>query len=103
MGQGIEPVPEKLESIKNVPPPRTPKEIKQFLGLIGYYRKFMLRFADIARPLSALTRRDVLFEWTSQCQASFKLLKEGLRKELILKYPDPNKPYTLYTDASKYA
>ena len=102
-GQGIEPVPEKLESIKNVPPPRTPKEIKQFLGLIEYYRKFVPRFADIARPLSALTRKDVLFEWTSQCQASFKLLREGLMKEPILKYPDPNKPYTLYTDASKYA
>ena len=66
-GQGIEPVPEKLESIKNVPPPRTPKEIKQFLGLIGYYRKFVPRFADIARPLSALTRKDMLFEWTLQC------------------------------------
>ena len=103
MGQGIEPVPEKLESIKNVPRPRTPKEIKQFLGLIGYYRKFVPRFADIARPLSALTRKDVLFEWTQQCQAAFELLKEGLMKEPILKYPDPNKLYTLYTDASKYA
>ena len=102
-GQEIEPVPEKLESIKNVPPPRMPKEIKQFLGLIGYYRKFVPRFADIARPLSALTRKDVLFEWTQQCQASFEMLKEGLMKEPILKYHDPNKPYTLYTDASKYA
>ena len=103
LGQGIETVPEKLESIKNVPPPRTPKEIKQFLGLIGYYRKLVPRFADNARPLSALTRKDVLFGWTQQCQASFDLLKEGLMKEPILKYPDPNKPYTLYTDASKYA
>ena len=55
-------MPEKLESIKNVPPPRTPKEIKQLLGLIGYYRKFVPRFADIPRPLSALTKNDVLFE-----------------------------------------
>ena len=85
-----------------MPPPRTPKEIKQFLGLVGYYRKLVPRFTDIARPLSALTRKDVLFEWTRQCQASFKLLKEGLMKKPILKYPDPNKPYTLYTDASKY-
>ena len=53
--EGIEPLPEKLESIKEMPSPTTPKEVKQFLGLIGYYRKFVLRFADITRPLSNLT------------------------------------------------
>ena len=56
-GKGIEPVPEKLESIKKMPAPTTPKEVKQFLGLIGYYRKFVPRFADIARPLTSLTKR----------------------------------------------
>ena len=50
-GEGIKPLPEKLESIKEMPPPTTPKEVKQFLGLIGYYRRFVPRFADIARPL----------------------------------------------------
>ena len=54
-GEGIEPLPEKLESIREMPPPTTPKEVKQFLGLIGYYRKFVPRFADIARPLTNLT------------------------------------------------
>ena len=44
-------------------PPKTPKEVKQFLGLIGYYRKFVPRFSDLARPLNALTRKDVEFEW----------------------------------------
>ena len=57
-GEGIEPLPEKLESIKEMPPPTTPKEVKQFLGLIGYYRKFVPRFADVARPLTNLTRLD---------------------------------------------
>ena len=57
-GQGIAPVPEKLVSINTMPPPRTPKEVKQFLGLVGYYRKFIPRFSDIARPLNALTRKD---------------------------------------------
>ena len=47
-GDGVEPLPEKLESIKNIPPPTMPKEIKQFLGLVGYYQKFILRFTDIA-------------------------------------------------------
>ena len=53
-GEGIELLPEKLESIKGMPPPTTPKEVKQFLGLIGYYRKFVPRFADIGRPLTNL-------------------------------------------------
>ena len=96
-------MPEKLESIKEMPPPTTPKEVKQFLGLIGYYRKFVPRFANVARPLTNLTRFDQPFEWSDKCQASFKLLKEALIKEPILRFPDPNKPYTLYTDASKYA
>ena len=96
-------MPEKLESIKKMPPPTTPKEIKQFLGLVGYYRKFILRFADIARAMTNLTKQDVPFEWTIQCQASFEMLKEALITSPILKYPDPNKACTLFTDASKHA
>ena len=102
-GDGIVPVPEKLESVEQMPPPTTPKEVKQFLGLIGYYRKFVPKFADIARPLNALTRKDVDFEWTDVCQQSFELLKNKLLEAQILQYPDPNKPYVLLTDASKYA
>ena len=56
LGEGIEPVPEKLESIKQMPTPETPKEVKQFLGLIGYYRKFIPKFSDVARPLTNLTK-----------------------------------------------
>ena len=74
-------MPEKLESIKEMPPPTTPKEVKQFLGLIGYYRKFVPRFANVARPLTNLTRLDQLFKWSDKCQASFELLKEALIKE----------------------
>ena len=102
-GKGITPMPEKLECIKEMPPPKTPKEVKQFFGLIGYYWKFMPRFSDLARPLNALTRKDVPFEWTPICQESFELLKASLMTELILTYPDPNHPYVLFTDASKYA
>ena len=86
-----------------MPAPTTPKEIKQFLGLTGYYRKFVPRFADIARPLTALTKKDVEFVWTEKCQTSFEILKEALMKEPILVYLDPKLPYTLFTDASKYA
>ena len=103
LGKGITPMPEKLACIKEMPPPKTPKEVKQFLGLIGYYRKFMPRFSDLARPLNALTRKDVPFEWTPICQESFELLKASLMTEPILTYPDPNLPYVLFTNASKYA
>ena len=84
-------------------PPQTPKEVKQFLGLIGYYRKFVPRFLDLARPLNALAWKNIEFEWTQVCQESFKLLKTSLMTEPILTYPDPNLPYVLFTDASKYA
>ena len=102
-GEGIEPLPEKLEAVRKMPPPTTPKEIRQFLGLVGYYRKFVPKFADIARPLTNLTKLDVPYEWTNRCQEAFEFLKQMLLKEPILKYPDPSKPYTLFTDASKFA
>ena len=86
-----------------MPPPKTSKEVKQFQGLIGYYRKFVPRFSNLARPLNALTRKNVSFEWTSICQESFELLRTSLMTEPILTYPDPNLLYVLYTDASKYA
>ena len=63
----------------------------------------MPRFSDLAQPLNALTKKDVEFEWTPVCQESFKLLKASLITDPILTYSDPNLPYVLYTDASKYA
>ena len=100
--EGISLLPNKLDSIRHMPVPNSAKEIKQFLGLTGYYRKFVPRFADISRPLTTLTKKDAKFEWSSACQKSFELLKEALCGEPVLKYADTSKPYTLYTDASKY-
>ena len=85
-----------------MPVPKDTKEIKQFLGLTGCYRKFVPRFADILRPLTTLTKKDKKFEWTPACQKSFNLLKETLCGEPVLKYADTSEPYTLYTDASKF-
>ena len=99
---GISPLTNKLDSIKNMPVPKYAKKIRQFLGLTGYYRKFVSRFVDISRPLTRLTREETTFNWTPKCQKSFKLLKSYLCGEPILKYADTSKPYTLYTDASKY-
>ena len=96
----IEPMPEKLSAIKEMPAPRSPKEIKQFLGLVGYYRKFIPRFSDVAKPLTRLTRHDTLFQWCTKCEFAFQNLKNALCTKPILKFPDPQKPYILFTDAS---
>ena len=102
-GKGITPLPEKLDSIQKMLPPKTPKEVKQFLGLIGYYRKFVPRFSVQVRPLNALTRKVVEFKWTPICQECFQLLEANLMTDPILTYPDPNLPYVLFTDTNKYA
>ena len=86
-----------------MPAPKTPKEVKQFLGLVGYYRKFIPRFADISRVLTHLTKKDVEFKWTAECENCFQILKRSLQESPMLRYPDPEANYTLYTDASKYA
>ena len=83
-----------------MPRPKTPKEVKQFLGLIVYYRKFVPRFSDIARSLTNLTRHDMKFMWTDKCDKAFKHFKELLMQHPILRYPDPGHGYTLFMDAS---
>ena len=78
----------------------TPKQVWAFLGLVGYYRKFIKNFAKIAKPLTLLTRHQVKFEWTPTHHATFLKLKDLIIQALILWYPNPNKRYTVYTDAS---
>ena len=82
---GIQPLREKLESIAKMPAPRNPKEVKQ----VGYYRKFVPRFADISRVLTHLTKKDVEFKWTRECENCFQILKEFLQQAPILRYPNP--------------
>ena len=77
-------LPEKIKSIRNMLPPKTAKEVKQFLGLAGYYRKFVPRFTDLSRPLTNLTWQSVEFQWTEKCQKSFDNLRELLTKYPIL-------------------
>ena len=99
---GISPLPDKLDTIRKHACTKRRERNRQFLGLTGYYRKFAPRFADISRPLTALTKKETKFVWTTECQKLFELLKLFLCGEPILKYTDTSKPYTLYTDASKY-
>ena len=101
--EGIQPLPEKLESIAKMPVPQNVKQVKQFLGLEGYYRKFVPHFSDIARPLTQLTQKNEGINWTTECNKCFHMLKDYLQEAPILRYPDPAADYILYTDASKYA
>ena len=61
-GQGLEPIPEKLEALVKMPPPRDITEVRKFLGFVGYYQKFIPRYSDVARPLTNLTRKDIPFQ-----------------------------------------
>ena len=73
--EGLLPDPALLAAIRDIPPPKTATEVRSFLGLAGYYRRYVKGFASIATPLHALTRRDVLFHWSEDCQAAFDQLK----------------------------
>ena len=97
---GIRPLPSKTHAIQHMNPPTTPKQVRAFLGLVGYYRKFIKGFAKIAKPLTLLTRQQVKFEWTPEHQTAFEHLKNAIVQAPILHYPNPNKTYIVYTDAS---
>ena len=83
--------------------PTTPKQVRAFLGLVGYYRKFIKGFAKIAKPLILFTRQQVKFEWTPVHHTAFLHLKEAIVQAPILCYPNPDKKYIVYTDASDNA
>ena len=98
--EGIKPVPAKTEAIRAMHTPVNPKQVHTFLGLVGYYRKFIKNFAKIVKPLTMLTRMDVKFEWKETHHSTFMKLKEAIIQAPILRYPDTTKPYIVYTDAS---
>ena len=98
--EGISPDPAKIDKIVSWPLPRNTKEVQQFLGLAGYYRRFIQDFSKLARPLHQLTERNCTFKWTPVCQAAFETLKKCLCSAPILGYPDYSKRFILDTDAS---
>ena len=100
---GVRPNPEKLDVIKNYPVPKNVKQVRQFLGLCNYYRRFQKDYATIARPLNNLIRKDLTWHWDNKCQNSFEQLRDGLISAPILAFPDMNRPFTLTTDASDVA
>ena len=98
--EGLLPDPSLLAAIRDIPPPKTATEVLSFLGLAGYYRRYVKGFAAIAAPLHALTRKDALFHWSEDCQAAFDQLKARLTTSPITAFPDFSQAFRLYTDAS---
>ena len=88
---GIKPQTEKIKAISEMKPPTNQKRVREFLGMVGYYRKFISRFADATRPMTKLTRKDTKFEWSDDCQSGVEYLKSCLTESPILKYPNPQK------------
>ena len=95
--------PGKLKGIQDWPTPTTVKQIQGFLGFGNFYRRFIWRFSELARPLNDLLKKDQKFEWTDDCQRAFDELKKRFTEEPVLMMPDQTKPFQIETDASKYA
>ena len=100
---GIYTDPAKIEAVRDWPIPISAKQVRSFLGLCSYYRKFIHCFADIACPLHKLTEKDATFIWAPECQEAFQKLKTALISAPILAYPRPEGQFTLDTDASGVA
>ncbi|KAL4028562.1 hypothetical protein IC575_011759 [Cucumis melo] len=93
--------PAKIEVVTNWPRPSTVSEVCSFLGLTGYYRRFVEDFSRIASPLTQLTRKGTPFVWSSACESSFQELKKKLVTAAVLKVPDGSGSFVIYSDSSK--
>lgn len=101
--QGVKPNPNKIEAIQKWPLPKNQKELKGFLGILGYYRRFIRDFARITKPLTAQLRKGEQIEHTPLFVKTFESCKVILTQSDILQYPDFNQPFILTTDASNFA
>jgi len=97
---GIKPDPEKTLAIKNYPKPLNIKQVRSFLGLCSYYRKFIKGFSNIAHPLNDLTKKEEAFEWKQQQEDAFRNLKDVLSNPPVLRHYNPQSKTLLHTDAS---
>ena len=92
---------DKLRAVKNFPQPKNAKQVKSFIGLASYYRHFLPGFSQIAHSLYELTKQNVPFHWSDDCEIAFQTLKDKLCTAPVLISPDTNLPFHIFLDASK--
>ncbi|GJV50112.1 putative reverse transcriptase domain-containing protein [Tanacetum coccineum] len=97
---GIHVDPSKIEAVKNWKAPTTPSKVRSFLGLAGYYRRFIVNFSKIAKPLTSLTQKNQKYEWGEEQEAAFQTLKNNLCDAPVLSLPDGVEDFVVYCDAS---
>ena len=98
----MQPNPRLIESVRGWKVPGDRKEVQQFLGLVNYYRRFVPQFSDLAVPLTTLTSKQVVFNWSEEAQESFEKLKLALCSAPVLSFPLDIGDWVLDTDASAY-
>ncbi|PIK58380.1 Retrovirus-related Pol polyprotein from transposon [Apostichopus japonicus] len=101
-GTGVSTDPEKLKAVREWPQPQKLTHVRSFLGLCGYYRRFVQGFAEIAAPLFKLTEKKQKFDWNKDCEVAFRRLKAALTSAPILAYPDPRIQFIVDTDACDF-
>ena len=101
--EGIKMELDKVKAIDDFCPPTCVKQLRSFLGLANYYRRFIPNFSDLVLPLTNMTRKNSIFDWDENCQNSFKKVKDYIKNGAILNHPDTSKPFYLFTDASDNA
>lgn len=99
---GIRGNPEKISAVRDWPTPTSVIEIRSFIGIASYYRRFIENFSNVAYPLTRLTQKDRKFEWSEDCEKTFNSFKHLLTTAPILSYPSTNDMFILDTDASAY-
>jgi hypothetical protein len=101
--EGVKVLPERVEAIKNFPPPNNLKAVRRFLGMAGFYARFIDRFSQLVEPLHALKRKNAKFVWGDPQQASFLQLKEALATPPVLQILNFSQEFALVCDASDVA
>ena len=98
---GVAVDPSKVQDVLNWVQPKNVTDIRSFLGLAGYYRRFIENFSKIAKPMTELLKQGSVFEWSSECESAFQTLKKLLTTAPVLAQPDVDKGFDVYCDASR--
>ena len=97
---GVAVIPDKVQYVLDWETPKSVKDIRRFLGLAGYYRRFIENFSKIAKPMTDLLKKDKKFEWSEKAEEAFQVLKTKLTTAPVLVLPDTSKDFVIFCDAS---